>query len=78
MQLTTTMKTKNHAESTYALLVRSEQEESSLPETFVYLLLILCTAFTMWSSAHQRFQLPAIALMQSASVADTTSQVRGI
>jgi hypothetical protein len=72
------MKTSNNLKSTYALLVRSEQEEGSLPETFVYLLLILCTVFTMWHSAHQRFQLPAIGLMQSASVVDTTSQDRRI
>lgn len=68
------MKTSNNSKSTYALLVRSEQEESSLPETFVYLLLILCTVFTMWHSAHQRFQLPAIALVQSAPAVATTPQ----
>ena len=73
------MKTSTNSNSTYALLVRSEQEESSLPETFVYLLLILCTAFTMWYSAQQRFQLPPIGLVQSGSVSDTTaSQVRRI
>jgi hypothetical protein len=72
------MKTSNNLQSTYALLVRSEQEESSLPETFVYLLLILCAVLTMWHSAHQRFQVPAIGLVQSASVVDTNSQVRRI
>ncbi|MFN2508879.1 MAG: hypothetical protein ABR589_08915, partial [Chthoniobacterales bacterium] len=58
------------------LLVRSEAEERSLPETAVYLLLIVCTAFAVWQSAHQPFQLPTIGLMQSAPVAQTTAAQR--
>ena len=73
------MKTMNpiqHEESTYALLVRSEAEERSLPETGVYLLLILSIAFSVWQSAQQPFQLPNVGLLQGtpiAQVAETPS-----
>jgi len=65
------MKTKNyqHEESTYALLVRSAEEERSLPETAVYLLLVLCTVFSIWQSAQQPFKLPSIGLLQMSPVA---------
>ncbi|MEO5720700.1 MAG: hypothetical protein ABIR71_04420 [Chthoniobacterales bacterium] len=57
-----------HEESTYALLMRSQEEERSLPETAVYLLLILTMAFSVWQTAQQRFQLPSIGLLQGASI----------
>jgi hypothetical protein len=63
-----------HEESTYALLVRSEQEERSLPESGVYLLLIICTAFAVWQSAQQPFRLPNIGLLQNAPIAQVVSQ----
>ena len=72
LQPTPTMKTMNptqHEESAYAMLVRSEKEERSLPETGVYLLLILCTAFAVWQSAQQPFKLPNVGLLQNATVA---------
>ena len=55
-----TMNPTQHEESAYAMLVRSEKEERSLPETGVYLLLILCTAFAVWQSAQQPFKLPNV------------------
>ncbi len=61
-----------HEESTYALLVRSQDEERSLPETAVYLLLILTMAFSVWQTAHQRFQLPSIGLLRGAPVVQVT------
>ena len=57
-----------HEESTYARLVRSQGEERSLPETGIYLLLILTMAFSVWQSAQQRFQLPTIGLLRGAPV----------
>jgi len=57
-----------HEESTYALLVRSQEEERSLPETGVYLLLILTMAFTAWQAALQPFRLPNIGLLQGTPV----------
>ncbi len=66
-----TMNTTEHEESTYALLVRSEEEERSLPETGVYLLLILCMAFSVWQTAQQPFHLPRIGLLQGDAIAQT-------
>ena len=63
------MNYRQHEESTYALLVRSSEEERSLPETAVYVLLILCTIFSIWQSAQQPFKLPNIGLLQMPPVA---------
>lgn len=71
------MKTKmkpETTESTYALLVRSANEDRSLPESAVYLLLILCTVFSVWQSAHQRFELPSFGLIQSAPIAAVATE----
>lgn len=57
-----------HEESTYALLMRSQEEERSIPETAVYLLLILAMTFSVWQTAQQRFQLPSIGLLQSEPI----------
>ncbi len=74
------MKTKTtteHEESTYALLVRSQEEERSLPETGVYFLLILCMAFSVWETAQQPFQLPTIGLLQSSPLAQSATEKDG-
>ena len=39
-------------ESTYALLVRSEEKERNLFEGAVYLVLILSAVFSIWQAAH--------------------------
>ena len=57
-----------HEESTYALLVRSQEEERSFPETAVYLLLILTMTFSVWQSAQQPFQLPSIGLLKGTPI----------
>lgn len=61
-----------HEESTYALLMRSQEEERSLPETAVYLLLILTMAFSVWQSVQQPFRLPHIGLLQDEPIAQMT------
>ena len=63
-----TMNPTQHEESTYALLVRSEEEERSLPETAVYVLLILATAFSVWQSVIAPIQVPSIRIADSASI----------
>ena len=68
------MNYRQHEESTYALLVRSSEEERSLPETAVYVLLILCTVFSIWQSAQQPFKLPNIGLLQMPAVAQMAPQ----
>ncbi len=45
-------------ESTYAMLVRSEEKERSLSETAVYLLLIFSMVFSVWQAAHMRVTIP--------------------
>lgn len=44
-------------ESTYALLVRSEEKDRSLFETIVYSLLILSAVAAIWQFAHQPINL---------------------
>lgn len=45
-------------ESTYALLVRSEEKERSRTEMAVYFLLILSMIFSIWEAAHMRVTIP--------------------
>ncbi|MGH8094334.1 MAG: hypothetical protein ACREIF_12820 [Chthoniobacterales bacterium] len=42
-----------HQESTYQLLVRSEEKERGLIEGIVYLLLIIATTVSIWQFSHQ-------------------------
>ena len=44
--------------STYALLVRSEEKERGLFETFVYSLLVLSAVVGIWQFAHLRIPSP--------------------
>ena len=67
------------ADSTYAVLVRSEQEERSAAETAVYLLFILSAVFSIWHVAHQPITLPVDAATQRAAIAQTaTGQHQGV
>lgn len=45
-------------ESTYALLVRSEEKSRSQLEIIVYLALVLSAVFSIWQFAHQSVILP--------------------
>jgi hypothetical protein len=45
-------------ESTYALLVRSEEKKRNLLEIVVYALIILSTVFSIWQFAHQSVAFP--------------------
>lgn len=48
----------NPRKSTYALLVRSEEKERSLFETFIYSLLVLSAVIGIWQFAHLRIPTP--------------------
>jgi len=48
----------NPRKSTYALLVRSEEKERSLFETFIYSLLVLAAVVGIWQFAHLRIPTP--------------------
>lgn len=60
-------------QSTYSLLVRSEEKELNLSETAVYMLLIVSTAFSIWQFAHQPFTVPVRTGPQSAPIAQTVT-----
>jgi len=56
------MKTQNYSaegfESTYALIVRSEEKERSLFEGAVYFAVVLSALITLWHAATQPVALP--------------------
>lgn len=45
-------------ESTYALLVRSEEKERGLFEAVVYALFVGCTVMSLWQFAQQSITIP--------------------
>ena len=45
-------------ESTYALLVRSEEKERNVFENAIYALFILCALFSVWQFVQQPVTLP--------------------
>jgi hypothetical protein len=59
-------------ESTYALLVRSEEKERSIFEDVAYLVFILSAVFSIWQMAQQPVELP------KDGVIHTTSAVQSI
>jgi hypothetical protein len=59
-------------ESTYALLVRSEEKERSMFEGVAYLVFILSAVFSIWNVAQQPVVLPASAVIHTTSVAQST------
>jgi hypothetical protein len=42
-----------HEESTYQLLIQSEEKERGLIEAIVYLLLVIATTTTIWQFSHE-------------------------
>jgi hypothetical protein len=59
-------------ESTYALLVRSEEKERSLFETIAYGLFILSAVAAIWQFAQQPINLPLATVPQTVSVTHAT------
>ncbi len=66
--MNTTQTTNQVHESTYALLVRSEEKERSLLETIAYGLFILSAVAAIWQFAQQPINLPLDAMPRTASV----------
>jgi len=60
-------------ESTYALLVRSEEKERGMFEGAAYLVFILSALFSIWNVAQQPVELPKSAVIHTASVAHSTN-----
>ncbi len=80
VQPTPTMKpettTPEEFESTYALILRSDEKERNVSETVIYLLLILSTVFSIWEVAQQPFQVPTNLIIRSAPVAQAADGQR--
>ena len=60
-------------ESTYALLVQSEDKERNLSETAIYMLLILGTVFSVWQVAQQPVNLPVSGVIETAPIVQNVS-----
>jgi hypothetical protein len=60
-------------ESTYALLVRSEEKERSAFEGIAYLIFILSAVFSIWLVAHQPVELPKSPIIHTTSIAPSTA-----
>jgi hypothetical protein len=65
-------------ESTYALLVRSEEKERNLFETAIYALFVLCAVFSVWQFAQQPITIPTHIGISDSTVAvvETAAPVR--
>jgi hypothetical protein len=59
-------------ESTYALLIRSEEKERGLFEGVAYLVIILSAVFSIWQVAQQPIELPAVIHTTSAAQSTDT------
>ena len=55
-------------ESTYALLVRSEEKERSVFEDAAYLIFILSAVFSIWQMVQQPVELPKDSVIHTTSV----------
>jgi hypothetical protein len=67
----------SHEESTYALLIRSEENGRSLLETIVYVLCILSVIASIWQFAQQPVRLPAAGLAPCVACNNVTENTRG-
>ena len=63
-------------ESTYALLVRSEDKERGMFESAAYLIVILSAVFSIWNVAHQPIALPKGDVIHTTSLAQSTDTHR--
>ena len=63
-------------ESTYALLVRSEEKERGLFEGAAYLVFILSAMFSIWNVAHQPVALPKGEVAHTTSAPSSTAAHR--
>ena len=65
--------TSEEFESTYALILRSDEKERSVSETVIYVLLIMSVVFSIWQVAQQPFRVPTNLIMRSAPLALTAA-----
>ena len=72
------MKTETYSaegfESTYALLVRSEEKERSIFEGAVYFAVVLSAILTLWHAATQTVQVPTT--IHTTSISQTAKTIQ--
>jgi len=59
-------------ESTYALIVRSEEKERNIFEGAAFLVFILSAIFSIWHVAQQPIELPVGGIIHTASAGSTS------
>jgi hypothetical protein len=73
------MKTKNYSaegfESTYALIVRSEEKERGLFEGAVYFAVVLSALFSLWQVAKQPVELP-LTTVHTSSISQSAKTIQ--
>ena len=57
-----------HEESTYQMLVESEEKERGLVETFVYLLLVIATVASIWQFGREPVTFAEIGAIHSQKI----------
>ena len=62
-----------HRQSTYQLLIQSEEKERSYFESLAYLLLMAATAASIWQFSHQPVTFTSIGVAASQEVAELRS-----
>jgi hypothetical protein len=70
----TQITTADSFESTYALLVRSEENNRSIFEGAVYFAVVLSALFSIWQVAKQPVEVPRAIHTTSISQSATTTQ----
>jgi len=67
-QTNTTDEAENQYESTYALLIRSEEKRRNIFEVAIQLLLILGPLMAIWQFAQQPVSIPSTGLKETGCV----------
>jgi len=62
-------------ESTYALLIRSEEKERNLFENVAFLIFILSAVFSIWHMALQPVELPKDGVIHTTSVTQSPDRL---
>ena len=65
-------------ESTYALLIRSEEKERNLFEAVAYLIFILSAVFSIWHMAQLPVRMPVYGAAQTTSTAQTNDTLANV
>ena len=65
-------------ESTYTVLVRSEENDRGVLENVAYFVFILSVVFSIWQAARQPVTIPAGGLTHTASIAQQAASQRSV